>query len=476
MQIEPEKPTSPINPLNLQSGAIRLSMVLLALLGASVVVLLATWVLSPSARKAATLGVAEVAGNVAEGYMVDSRPVEVIQVGDVVFQASGIANTQIIPTSEGTVVFDTGLSIQAAKQKRLLDEAAGAAPITHIILSHSHADHVGGVSFWAEPDSEIVAHAEFDEEQRYLKELEPYLWTRNRRLFPWMPEKPVSAGPLEFGKVQPTITVDAEESFSFEQGGIRFEVIPTPGAEGADNVCLWLPDQKILLSGDFFGPIFPQFPNIFTMRGEKTRKPIEYIRSLDRLIALEPEIVIPSHLEPAYGREEIRAAMTRMRDAVQFVHDATVEGMNSGKTVHELMEEIQLPPELELSQVHGKVSWGVKSIWEYYATWFHHDSTTELYPVPARSLYGELSELAGPEALVGRGREHLAGGRPVESLHFSEIVLEGEPAFRPALELRRDALEELLAQAKAGHQNAFELGWLSSRLAETRASLDDGAS
>lgn len=457
------------------AGAVRAPLILLVLVGALVLGFILVQS-SPSLRKAAVLEMAEIAGDVAEGYMVDSRPVEVVNIGDVVYQATGIANTQLIPTSEGYVVFDTGLSIQGAKQKRLLEEAAGTGPITHIILSHSHQDHVGGVSFWLEEESKIVAHREFAEEQRYLKELEPYLWTRNRRLFPWMPEEPVSGGPLEFGKVVPTITVSGEESLVFEEGGMRFEVIPTPGAEGADNLCLWLPDQKILLSGDFFGPIFPQFPNIFTMRGEKTRKPIEYIRSLNRLIALEPEIVIPSHLEPVHGREEIKAAMTRMRDAVQYVHDATVEGMNAGKTVHELMEEIQLPPELELSQVHGRVSWGVKSIWEYYATWFHHDSTTELYPVPVRGLYADLADLAGEDGLLARGRRYLAAGDAVEALHFSEIVLEGQPGSRPGLELRRDALAALLERARATHQNAFELGWLGSRLDETRAALGGGES
>ena len=61
------------------------------------------------------------------------------------------------------------------------------------------------------------------------------------------------------------------------------------------------------------------------------------------------------HLEPVEGREEIKTAMTRMRDSVQCVDDATVAGMNAGKTFHELMEEIQLSPELELSQVHGQL-------------------------------------------------------------------------------------------------------------------------
>ncbi len=430
----------------------------------------------PSLRKAAALEIAEIAGSVAEGYMVMSRPVEVVKIGDLVYQATGIANTHLIPTSEGNVIFDTGLAIQAAKQKKVLEEAAGPGVVSHVILSHSHQDHVGGVGLWVDDDTEVIAHTEFPEEQRYLKELEPYLWKRNRRLFPWLPEAPPASGLLEFGRVAPNVFVAGEESLAFEQGGIRFEVIPTPGAEGADNVCLWLPEQKILLSGDFFGPIFPQFPNIFTMRGEKTRKPIEYIRSLDRLIALEPEIVIPSHLEPVHGREQIRAAMIRMRDAVQYVHDQTVAGMNAGKTVYQLMEEIQLPPELELSQIHGRVSWGVKSIWEYYATWFHHDSTTELYPVPVRSLYPELAELAGPDSLTALGRRHLEAGEPVESLHFVEIVLEGNPGSRPALELRRDALMQLLVRAKETHENAFELGWLDSRLKETRARLAEGSS
>ena len=109
-----------------------------------------------------------------------------------------------------------------------------------------------------------------------------------------------------------------------------------------NNIVLWLPQQKVLITGDFFGPQFPQFPNIFTMRGEKVRKPVEYIASLDKLIALEPEIIIPSHLAPTVGKEEIREGMQRIRDAVQYVHDETIAGMNAGKTVYQLMEEIHL--------------------------------------------------------------------------------------------------------------------------------------
>ena len=249
---------------------------------------------------------------------------------------------------------------------------------------------------------------------------------------------------------------------------MRFEVLPTPGAEGADNLCLWLPDQKILFSGDFFGPIFPQFPNVFTMRGEKIRKPVEYIRSLEQIIALEPEVVVPSHKDPVRGREAILSDLRRMRDAVRHVHDSVVAGMNAGKTVYELMDEIELPPHLELSQAHGRVSWAVKSIWEYYATWFHFDSTTELYPVPDRALYPEIAEIAGKEPLVARARAHLEADRPVHALHLLKIVVEADPSHRGAQQARQEALQVLHDRAEAGLGNSYEMDWLlyQMRLAE----------
>ncbi|MBW2420570.1 MAG: MBL fold metallo-hydrolase [Deltaproteobacteria bacterium] len=398
-------------------------------------------------------------------------PVEVRPLAEGVYQARGVGNTHMVATDEGKVVFDTGFALQAAKQRRLLQETVPDGPVTHVILSHSHADHSGGTRFWLEDGVEIVAHQEFPEEQRYLKELEPYLHYRNRTLFPFIPEKPPNIGFLRYGGIEPTILVGNGEPYRFELGGTRFEVIGTPGAEGADNLVLWLPEQKILFSGDFFGPNFPQFPNVFTMRGEKIRKPIEYIHSLNRVIALEPEMIVPSHNDPITGREKIRADLVRMRDAVQYVHDAIIAGMNAGKTVHELMAEITLPPELELRQTHGRVSWAVKSIWEYYATWFHFDSTTELYAVPASTIYPELVELAGVDALVERARRHIAAQEPVQALHLLDIALGSGTDDRAALEARRAALQILLDDAEGGLRNSYEIDWLRYRLRETEERL-----
>jgi alkyl sulfatase BDS1-like metallo-beta-lactamase superfamily hydrolase len=417
-------------------------------------------------------------GEGTHGSAVDliKRPIEVREIADNMYYATGVGNAIMITTDEGNVIFDTGLVIQVAKQLKLLKEVSDA-PVRYIVLSHSHADHIGGTRFWQEDDTEIVTHGDFLEEQRYLSELEPYQYGRNRTLFPWMPawEDRPDIAMMRYGGIEPTITVPDWETYTFTLGGIEFQVIGTPGAEGADNAVLWLPEQKVLFTGDFFGPQFPQFPNVFTMRGEKIRKPMEYVKSLDLLIALQPEIVVPSHLNPTVGAAEINEGMVRIRDAVQYVHDETVAGMNGGKSVYQLMKEIKLPPHLELVQNHGRVDWAVRSIWDYYASWFHFESTTELYPVPARDVYADLAEAAGPEALLSLATNYLTQGQPVKALHIIEIALAGDPANRAALETRRQALNMLMVSAENGLRNDYEIAWLQTRLADTQVRLEQGA-
>jgi alkyl sulfatase BDS1-like metallo-beta-lactamase superfamily hydrolase len=474
----------------LKQGGVIAKKLLLVL---AIIVVAGLWLLmddnaGKSLKKQAELKTIEMIGEVAtkrldfgeegegtHGSAVDliKRPIEMREIAENVYFATGVGNTIMITTEEGNVIFDTGLVIQVAKQLKALKEVSDA-PVRYIVLSHSHADHIGGTRFWQEEGTEIITHGDFIEEQRYLSELEPYQYGRNRTLFPWMPaweDKPDIAM-MRYGGVEPTITVADWETYTFVLGGVEFQVIGTPGAEGADNAVLWLPQQKILFTGDFFGPQFPQFPNVFTMRGEKIRKPMEYVKSIDLLLELEPEIIVPSHLNPTIGAQEIHTNMLRIRDAVQYVHDQTVAGMNAGKSVYELMREIKLPPALDLVQNHGRVDWAVRSIWDYYASWFHFESTTELYPVPATDVYADLAEVAGTEGLLSLAQNYLNQGQPVKTLHVLEVVLAGNPASKPALEMRRQALEVLMVEAKNGLKNDYEIYWLKYRLADTDARLE----
>jgi glyoxylase-like metal-dependent hydrolase (beta-lactamase superfamily II) len=400
-------------------------------------------------------------------------PIEVDEVAPGVFRASGVGNTFVITTSEGNVIFDTGLVIQASEQIRQLKTVLGDFEPVKIVLSHSHADHVGGTRLWSGENTELIAHEEFEEEQRYLTELNPYLHQRNRTLFPWIPETPRTLPGMDFRGLIPDVRVDNDIPYSFTLGGRRFEVHATPGAEGADNVVLWLPDDKVLLTGDFFGPQFPQFPNLFTMRGEKMRKPVEYMNSIDHLLNLEIETLLPSHLEPVRGANDIRAGMIKIREAVDFVHSATVSGMNAGTSLSELMVEIRLPERLLLSETHGKVSWAVKSIWEYYATWFHFDRTSELYATPQSAVLDDLAGIIDADAALSLVREKLQRNEPEQALLLLELFegLDTEPELMALLtELRVKVLSQLRERATVTG-NDYELYWLDSELEKAGTGL-----
>jgi glyoxylase-like metal-dependent hydrolase (beta-lactamase superfamily II) len=398
---------------------------------------------------------------------------EAVRIHDIVYQARGTANAQMVVTPDGNVVIDTGLPNQPRVQKQL--RAADDGPISHVIVSHAHADHYGAADAFLEEGTELIAHREFVHNQRYLKALAPTFLKRNAIFFPnnvpQVPDFAYGALARIYPTIEPTLLVDRE--YAFERGGVRFEVLAMPGAEGSDGLCVWLPEQKILFTGDLFGHIFPMWPNLTTIRGERARFPWPYVQSLDRVLELDPVMLVPSHFDPITDREAIRAGVKRTRDAVAFVEEAVIDGINDGKDVFTLMREIRLPEELAIPEVHGKVSWGVRSIFEAYTGWFHLRSSTELYDVPRQSVDPEIVEMAGgPDAVAARGAARLQKGEPEAALHLADMALAAEPGNQAALRVRLDALGALIQ--RGGDQNHYEFYWLRRRIDETLEELDDG--
>ncbi len=110
------------------------------------------------------------------------------------------------------------------------------------------------------------------------------------------------------------------------RAALNFKCCPPPVPKGPTISACGCPNKKSCLPVIPWARCFPNFPNLFTMRGEKMRKPMEYIHSLDKMIALDAEMLVPSHHSPITGKDNIRNGLTRIRDAVQYVHDATIAG------------------------------------------------------------------------------------------------------------------------------------------------------
>jgi alkyl sulfatase BDS1-like metallo-beta-lactamase superfamily hydrolase len=397
---------------------------------------------------------------------------EATKINDFIYLSEGLSNAYMMTTPEGRIVVNTGMGFEAPVHKRNFD-AIDDRPIRYILLTQGHVDHVGGVDLLRQESTELVAHANNQTHQADDARIGSFRAVRSGFAFAdaiaraWKYIQENTGGGIP-AQSRPTPDITFDDRCELELGGLRMELLWTPGGETTDSMVVWLPDHGVCFTGNLFSALFGHFPNLVTVRGDRYREALGFIESLERVLALEPDMLLPGHHGPVVGREAIRDELTRLRDAVQYVHDETVKGMNHGKDVHTLMREIQLPRELEVGEGYGKVSWSVRAIWENYAGWFHHSSTTELYDVPPSAVHADLVELAGGAEAVAKGADQkLSEGEPVEAIYLAEVALSAAPRNVEALEVMVAAHEQLEAQS----ENFWLTQWLRKQLADLRTTL-----
>lgn len=405
----------------------------------------------------------------------DIRPAaspRAVPVHDFIYLSEGFSNAFLIVTSAGRILVNTGMGFEAPVHKRNFD-AVSTAPTRYIILTQGHVDHVGGVDFFREPGTDVIAQANNRYQQADDARLREFRAARSGFAFADSVLAGIAETARELGppppQAVPTPTITFEDRLDLELAGLRLELLSTPGGETTDSLVVWLPQHRVCFAGNLFSALFGHFPNLVTIRGDRYRDALRFLDSLDRVLALGPELLLVGHHEPVRGRDLIREELLRLRGAVQYVHDATVAGMNSGKDLHTLMREIRLPPELEVGQGYGKVSWSVRAIWETYSGWFHHHSTTELYDVPPWSVHPDLVALAGGAGAVAeRARARLDAGEPLAAIHLAEIALDADSGHRGALEVSLLAHEMLETES----ENFWLTSWLRRQCKTLRERLD----
>jgi len=153
-------------------------------------------------------------------------PVKVVKISDSIYMAPMASNVYLVMTPEGNVVIDTAPAAQASEAKELLT-AVSHAPVKYIILTHGHADHIGGINLWKQPGTQIIAQRNYVELLNYVTRLDGFFAPRNAVAFNH-PVPAVGAWAGDYGAViDPTILFD--QSYEFTLGGVKFELFSIPG-------------------------------------------------------------------------------------------------------------------------------------------------------------------------------------------------------------------------------------------------------
>jgi glyoxylase-like metal-dependent hydrolase (beta-lactamase superfamily II) len=391
---------------------------------------------------------------------------DAVHLGEGIYMSRNIANSYLVTTSDGDLLINTGTEFEAAQIKDRFSRVS-AGPLRVITFTQGHPDHVSGWSLFAQPGVETIAQANHPDVREYWRHLHPFYVRRIMKLWGAFMDVEAVAANLP---PEPVLTDSFIDSHTLALGGRRIEFYSTPGGETTDALVVWLPEDRTVFIGNLMGPFFGHVPNLYTLRGDKIRSAMTFIHSIDRVIALAPDTLINGH-DVFHGTDQILVTLAKVRDATAYLRDRTIDGMNSGADLWALMREVTLPPELALPQVHGKVPWIVRAVWEEHVGWFRYESTTELYDVPPSSVWPDVVDLAGGTAiLTERADAHAAAGRPLQALHLTDIVLAHAPADSDALSVKRKALQQLLAAS--GRENHSEVQWLEQEITSATVKED----
>ena len=384
----------------------------------------------------------------------------VYTVTDGVYQAVGfgLANSIMVEGDECVFIVDVMATREAAQEVRAAFAEITDKPIAALIYTHNHADHVfGGLGFV--PDGEVDVYAQATTEHyidRVVSIIRPIIAMRSARMFGDVlprsgpdamindgigPFLELSAPEATVGLIRPNRVF--EHRLETEICGVRVHMEHAPG-ETNDQIFVWLPDRRVLMPGD---NVYKAFPNLYTIRGTLYRDPMDWVRSIDRMRELAPEHLAPSHTRPVSGAEQIEDILTAYRDAIQFVHDQTVRGMNEGLTPDELVEVVRLPPHLAghpyLQELYGTVEWSVRSVFAGYLGWFDGDTAT-LSPAPPDDRARGYVELAGgEEAMATAIHSALESGNADWAAELADHLLRASPSNAEARRLKAAALRAL---------------------------------
>lgn len=229
-------------------------------------------------------------------------------------------NTWLLGDEPAAVLIDPGPDDDAHLEA--IGRRLGSMAVAAVLVTHGHADHLEGAArFAARHHTRVLRHPE-----------------------------------LADGDV-------------VHAGKVSLQAVFTPG-HAADHLCFWMAEDRVLFTGDLI------LGRGSTMIAHPEGSVGDYLRSLDRIAALEPRMLFPGHGDP------VREAAAR----IEWCRE------------HRLEREEQV-----LAEVRRRPGTVEELTRRVYAT--------ELEADPALLRGAEATLLAHLDKLVDEGRVELAAGR-----------------------------------------------------------------
>ena len=359
----------------------------------------------------------------------------------------GLGNCGVVETDEGLVIFDIAVKSFGPKIFKDLREITDK-PIKYIIYSHGHFDHCFGFApfikeikekGWEMP--EVIAHENCVKRFKKYRMLDKYhIWLNDQQF----------AGKLQFSAqtLDPTIIIRGNEKYSFKFGGLTFEIYSEWG-ETDDAIWLWLPEKKVIFSGDLiYSFSFPNVGNPYKVQ----RYPKHWALAMERMMEKNADYLAPGHGELIAGKEKVKEHLSIIAEAMNFVHDEVVKRLNEGKWFEQIFHEMVeiFPDKLKnspyLLPMYGCYEFAIHAVYRLYHGWYDTGNPTDLFPAKSADIAKEFLKVADAAQFLEQAKKTIEQGNLQLALHLLDVIIKGTESeniiLLEALKLKSKVLKQ----------------------------------
>jgi len=341
-------------------------------------------------------------------------------------QGYDFSDFAFVDTGGGIVAIDTSSNIRHAQAALAELRKKTTAPITHVILTHAHWDHVGGLEAIKGASAQVIAQGNFAEELRLQSSvpvISPYF---------------LAEGVSQEQHITPDRLVTGQETL--RAGDMDFALYPTRGGETSDGLMIHLPDQGVVFTGDM---IMPYIGAPFLPEGSA-----DGLFEAMRLVQdLAPRLLIHGHppLTELFTIETFPALEAALRDLFEVV----VTAIHEGRVLTEILHLNHLPgvlrhhPEAVVPYVVTRDNLIKRVHHQRTGYWKSGGEGVEHFAPAAWAAALDLLGGGREDAFINAAGQILERGDEALALKFADYGLLSYPDSGPLNALRRSILLRL---------------------------------
>jgi len=356
-------------------------------------------------------------------------PPAVHEFADRVFVAQGydFADIAFVATESSLVVIDAGSTEDNARAALRAVAARTSLPISHVIITHGHFDHVGGLNALLGPDVEVIAQAGLAAEVEHQNDV-PLRW---QRFMPAGADHRVAASPDRLISEPATLTI----------GGVDFHLVPVHGGETDDALLIDLPGRGVTFVGDV---LMPYLGAPFFAEGSAEGL-LETLRTIE---ALGPRVLVHGH--PTLTANFTVDVIPALRQAFDDLYQVIRDDIRAGATVFDILDRNHLPavlrdnPDAVLPYLIMRDNM-IRRV-QRQRTGYWQPDLDSIDPVPPSAWATVLDLLTGGDETTYTRviRDLLDRDDLPPALRLADLALHANPASAPIAELRRETLLRLV--------------------------------